>query len=139
MNDTELAELKARVDADDPEAMFVYAEFVRPTDKKEADKYLMLSAQLGNAKACEKLGDRYMEAGDADNAIHYYRIGAKGGIMDCSVKVAVINLSVNEHTALRELEELAESGVKSACSALAAYYKALGNRKQYNFWRSLVK
>ncbi len=139
MNETELSELKARVAANDPESMFAYAELIRPTDKKEADKYLLLSAQLGDPKACEKLGDIYMEAGDTDNALHYYRIGAKGGIMDCSVKVAVINLSANEHAALRELEELAESGVKSACSALAAYYKALGNRKQYNFWRSLVK
>lgn len=139
MNDTELAELKARVDANDPESMFVYAEFIRTSDKKEADKFLLLAAQLGNPKACEKLGDRYMEANDPDRALHYYRIGAKGGIADCSVKTAVINLSVNEHVALRELEELAESGVKSACSALAAYYKALGNRKQYNFWRSLAK
>lgn len=139
MNDNELESLKARVAANDPEAMFVYAETVCQSDKAEFDKYIRLAAQLGHPAACEKLGDKYMEANDYDNASHYYRIGAKAGRLDCSVKVALIHLSFDEITAIKELEELAESGVKSACSALAAYYKALGNRKQYNFWNSLAK
>lgn len=139
MNEKELAALKARVDADDPSAMFLYAEYVRPTDPVEADKYTVLAAQLGNPQAAEALGDKNMEAGNQDAAAHYYKMGAKAGILDCSVKLAVISLDVNEAAALHELEELAESGVKSACSALAAYYKAQGNRKQYNFWHSLIK
>lgn len=139
MDSQELEELKARVDADDPEAMFTYAELVRATNPAEANKYTILAAQLGNPYACEMLGDKYMDAGDADSAYHYFRVAAKAGITDCAVKVAVMNLSINENAAIRELEELAESGVKSACTALAAYYKALGNRKQYNFWHSLIK
>ena len=139
MNENELEALKARVAADDPEAMYAYAEMVSGSDKAESEKYIRLAAQLGHPAACEKLGDKYMEAGNYDNAAHYYRIGAKAGRQDCSVKVALIHLSFDEVTAIKELEELAESGIKSACSALAAYYKALGNRKQYNFWNSLAK
>lgn len=139
MTEKELEALKARVAADDPEAMFVYAEAIRRTNKAESDKYMRLAAQLAHPAACEKMGDMYMAANDNDNAAHYYRIGAKAGRPDCSVKVALIHLSIDEISAIKELEELAESGVKSACSALAAYYKALGNRKQYNFWNSLAK
>lgn len=139
MDVNELNALKARVDADDPAAMFVYAEGVRQFDAVEADKYIVLAAQLGNANAAEKLGDKFFESGDSERAADYYRTGAKGGLSDCAVKLAVINLNINEYAALRELEELAESGIKSACVALAAYHKSRGNRKEHAFWRSLAK
>lgn len=139
MNETELAELKARADADEPAAMFAYAEYLRAVDPTEADKYIVLAAQLGYPYAAEKLGDKYFEAQDFEHAAQYFKVGAKAGLADCSVKLAVMNLCENETAAVRELEELAESGVKSACSALAAYYKSQGNRKEYNFWRSLIK
>lgn len=139
MTDTELRELKKRVAADDPNAMYEYALYVRTSAPAEHDKYVRLAAQLGQLDACERLGDKYMDADDPEHALHYYRIGAKGGIQDCAVKAAILRLSIDEPSALHELEELAESGVKSACSALAEYYKALGNRKQASFWRSLAK
>ncbi len=139
MTDNELAALKARADTDDPAAMFAYAQYVRGSDKAEADKYTVLAAQLGDPNAAECLGDMYLDKKDLDRAVQYFKLGAKAGLSDCSVKLAVIGLSVNETAALRELEELAESGVMSACSALAAYYKSQGNRKEYSFWRSLVK
>lgn len=139
MTEAELRELKARAAADNPDAMYEYAMYVRVSAPAEHDKYIRLAAQLGQLDACERLGDKYMDADDPEHALHYYRIGAKGGRLDCSVKVAILRLSIDEPTAIRELEELAESGVKSACSALAEYYKALGNRKQANFWRSLAK
>lgn len=132
-------QLKERVDADDPVAMYVYAQTVRATDPAEADKYFVLSAQLGNPEASEVMGDKYHELGDMERARHYYKTGAKGGLSDCAVKLALINIDVDEYAAMRELEELAESGVRSACVALAAYYKSKGNRKEYNFWRSLAK
>ncbi|MCH5166145.1 MAG: hypothetical protein J1G01_07070 [Clostridiales bacterium] len=139
MNKIELATLKARVDNDDPEALLMYSDYLLAQDPQESDKYLVLAAQLGNPQAAEKLGDKYIDKGDYARAAEYFKIGAKAGILDCSVKLAVTNLSVNETAAVRELEDLAESGVKSACSALAAYYKAHGNRKQASFWRSLLK
>ena len=139
MDSKELAELKAKADADDPAAMFAYADFVRTSNPAEADKYLVLAAMLGNPQANARLGDKYMDKNDHDSAYHYYRVAAKAGITDCAVKVAVMNLSIDENAAIRDLEELAESGVRSACTALAAYYKALGNRKQYNFWNSFIK
>lgn len=139
MTDQEFAALKARVDADDPVAMFVYADMVRAQNPQEAYKYTVLAAQLGNPNAAERLGDKYMESGDNYNASHYYRMGAKADLLDCAVKLAVINLTSDETAALRDLEELAESGVKSACYALAAYYKARGNKKESDFWASIVK
>lgn len=139
MTEPELNALKARVAADDPNAMFEYAQYVRATDHNEYEKYLRLAAQLGQPEACERVGDKYMDIEDAEHALHFYRIGAKSGRVDCSVKVAILHLSIDEASAIRDLEELAEAGVKSACSALAEYYKALGNRKQANFWRSLAK
>lgn len=139
MTEKELLQLKERVDKDDPIAMYVYSKAVRATDPAEADKYIVLSAQLGNPDASEVLGDKFHSLGDMERARHYYKTGAKGGLMDCAVKIAIMNLDIDEYAAMRELEELAESGVKSACSALAAYYKSKGNRKEYNFWKSLAK
>ncbi|MDE7164319.1 MAG: hypothetical protein K2O04_02710 [Clostridiales bacterium] len=139
MTEKELAHLKERVDMDDPIAMYVYAQAIRATDEAEANKYIVLAAQLGNPEASEVMGDKFHALGDMERARHYYKTGAKGGLMDCAVKLAIINLDEDEHTAMRELEELAESGVKSACAALAAYYKSKGNRKEYNFWKSLAK
>lgn len=139
MTQQELLQLKQRVDADDPIAMFVYAQAIRATSPAEADKYIVLAAQLGNADASEIMGDKFHALGDLERARHYYKTGAKAGLMDCAVKLALINLDIDEHAAMRELEELAESGVKSACAALAAYYKSKGNRKEYNFWKSLAK
>lgn len=139
MTEQELKTLKMRADADDPNALFAYAEYIRSTKPDEADKYTVFAAQLGNPYAQERLGEIYFSKGDLENAAFYFKCGAKKGVLDCSVKLAVINLATNEVGALRELEELAESGVKSACSALATYYKAQGNRKEANFWRSLLK
>ncbi len=133
----ELAELKRRVDENDPAALYMYAELLRPTAPDEADKYIMLSAQLGYPPAAEKLGNIYYEAGDYENAEHCYKIGSKAGIFECSVKLAVMKLPVCEQDAIRELEELAEVGVPSACAALADYYDKTGNRKQAAYWRSL--
>lgn len=139
MDEKALAELKARVDADDPAAMYIYAENIRAANPTEADKYILLSAQLGHPAAAEKLGDKFAEIGDKAHAAQYYRTGAKGGLSDCAVKIAVLELDNDETAATRELEELAESGVVSACAALASYYKSRGNRKEYLFWRSLIK
>lgn len=139
MTEKELEHLKERVDMDDPIAMYVYAQAIRATNEAEANKYIVLAAQLGNPEASEVMGDKFHALGDMERARHYYKTGAKGGLMDCAVKLAIINLDEDEHAAMRELEELAESGVKSACAALAAYYKSKGNRKEYNFWKSLAK
>lgn len=139
MTKPELEALKARVDADDPAAMYAYAEFIRASNPAESEKYIVLSAQLGNANAQERLGDKYHALGDLANAEFYYKTAARSGVLDCAVKLAVMNLSVNEFTALHELEDLARTGVKSACSALAAYYKAKGNRIESAFWHSLIK
>lgn len=139
MNEKEFAALKARVAADDPLAMYIYAESIRSADPKEADKYIVLAAHLGNPNAAEKLGDKFAEAGDAARAVQFYRVGARAGLHDCEVKLAVMRFDADEHAALRELERLAEGGVKSACSALASYHKARGNKKEYSFWRSLIR
>lgn len=139
MNQKELATLKQRADADDPIAMFAYAQAIRATNPAEAEKYIVLSAQLGDPHASEIMGDKFHERGDMERARHYYKTGAKGGVIDCAVKLALVNMDFDEHAALHELEELAESGVKSASAALAAYYKSKGNRKEYNFWKSLAK
>ncbi|MCM1367885.1 MAG: hypothetical protein NC184_03630 [Roseburia sp.] len=132
-------ELKARVDADDPQAMYEYAQLIRAENPTEADKFIMLAAQLGYPDAAECLGDKYLDAGDIQNAKMCYKTGAKGGLSDCAVKLAVIGMSADEQAGVRELEELAEMGVKSACVALADYHKANGNRKEAAFWRSLIK
>lgn len=139
MTEQELSQLKERVAKDDPIAMYVYAQAIRATNPAEADKYIVLAAQLGNPEASELMGDKFHALGDMERARHYYKTGAKAGLMDCAVKIALINLDIDEFSAMRELEELAESGVKSACAALAAYYKSKGNRKEYNFWKSLAK
>lgn len=139
MTEKEFAELKARVENDDPVAMYIYAESIRAVNPREADKYILLSAHLGNPNAAERQGDKYSEAGDTERARQFYKVGAKAGLHDCAVKLAVMQLDTHEYIAMRELEELAESGIKSACAALAAYHKSRGNRKEYSFWRSLMK
>lgn len=126
-------------DTDDPSAMYAYAEAVRPYNLKEADKYIVLAAQLGNPYAAERLGDKFQAQGDLERAAHNYRTGAKFGLTECAVKLAIIHLDSDENAAAHELEELAEGGIMSACAALAAYYKSKGNRKEYNFWKSLIK
>lgn len=132
-------ELKRRVDADDPDAMYAYAQLIRETNRSEAEKYTILAAQLGNPNAAETMGDKYFDDGDLQNAKLCYKTGAKAGLMDCAVKLAIINMSVNEQASVRELEDLAEMGIKSACIALADYHKSNGNRKEAAFWRSLIK
>ncbi len=139
MTDNELEILKARVEADDPEALCEYARVLAPLNAAESEKFYELAAQLGQPEAAEHMGDVLLDRGDTDRAAALYRVGAKAGILDCSVKLAAINIPHDERTSLRELEDLAEIGVKSACKALAEYYKSQGNRKQYAYWRSLVK
>lgn len=139
INDAQLNELKTRIQNDDPVAMYVYAESVRNSDPNEAEKYFVLASQLGHPDASHRLGDIYASRGDTERAAHCYKYGAKHGLHDCATKLAVLKLDIDELAAMRELEELAESGVRSACAALAAYYKSRGNRKQYNFWHSLDK
>ncbi len=139
MTAEELARLKARVDADEPNALMEYSKLLRPTDPKEADKYLLLAAQLGQAEAIENVGDMYLNLGKYSDAARCFKIGAKAGRLDCSVKLAVMRLPTEEHAAVRELEELAELNIRSACIALSEYYKAQGNRKQAAYWRSLLK
>lgn len=139
MTEKELLQLKTRAEKDDPIAMFEYAQAICSADPAEANKYIVLSAQLGNPDACEVMGDRFQAQGDLERARFYYRTGAKAGRLDCSVKRALINMNFDEQSALRELEELAESGVQSACAALATYHKSNGNRTAYTFWKSLAK
>lgn len=139
MNNSDLTELINRVNADDPDALFKYAELVRETNPTEAYKYTVLAAQLGNPYAMERVGDMYFDRGDYKEAEHYYKTGANAGILDCSVKLAVINMPNDEQRSLQTLEELAEAGIKSACSALADYYLSHGNKKEYAYWRSLIK
>lgn len=131
-------ELQKRVDADDPAALFEYAELVRETDQAEAYKFTVLSAQLGHPPAMERMGDDYLDDEDIATAAQYYKSGAKAGLINCNVKLAVLNLDVNERAAVLELEELAQMGVPSACTALADYYQARGNKKQSAYWRSVL-
>ncbi|MDE7463959.1 MAG: hypothetical protein K2M48_02920 [Clostridiales bacterium] len=139
MTQAELDQLKARVEADDPDALFAHARYLAPTDAKESDKFYELAAQLGHPQAAEYIGDKFLADGDYENALLSFKTGAKAGLLDCSVKIAAMNISVDERSALRELEDLAEIGVRSACIALSEYYKAQGNRKQSSYWRSLLK
>lgn len=139
MTEHELEILKARVDADDPEALFVYARYLAPIDMAESEKFYALAAQLGQPDAAEHEGDVFLDKGDVEHALANYRTGARAGILDCSVKIAALNLAVDERAAVRELEELAEMGVMSACKVLAEYHKEQGNRKQYAYWNSLLK
>lgn len=139
MTDQELEQLKERVEADEPQALYDYARYLAPTDAKESDKYFTLAAQLGHPEAAEYLGDKFLSEGDYDNALVFFKMGAKAGILDCSVKIAAMNVAIDDQAAVHELEELAEMGVRSACIALAEYYKAQGNRKQYAYWHSLIK
>ncbi len=139
MTEDELKALKTRVDADDPDAMCAYAQYIAPFDVAESEKFFELAAQLGQPVAAEHVGDVALAKGDVEHAVACFRIGAKAGILDCSVKIAAANLATDERAAVRELEDLAEIGVKSACETLAEYHKSQGNRKQYAYWRSLVK
>lgn len=139
MDEQELAELKLRAEKDEPSAMYLYAQAIRPTDPEEADKFIVLAATLGQPNAAELFGDKLSAEGDFERARHYYKTGAKGGLLDCAVKIAITNLGIDEYAAVRELEELAEDGVQSACQALATYYKARGNDNQAAYWKSLVQ
>lgn len=139
MTPEEIEKIKRAADADDPQALFAYSRILQETDPKEAYKYVILAAQLGNPYALEAVGDRYLAEGRYDDATRCFKMGARAGILDCSVKLAVIRLEYDESSALRELEDLAEIGIRSACAALAEYYKESGNRKQYAYWRSLIK
>lgn len=139
MDRSELQKLKALADTDDPAALYNYAENVRPLNAAEADKYILLAAYRGDPRAAEKFADKCRADGDYENADQFYRAGARGGIVDCSVKLAVMNLEFNESASVHSLETLAESGVRSAVVALAAYYKEKGNRRAYRFWNSVLK
>lgn len=132
-------ELMRRVEADDPEALWEYSRILEKEDTAESFKYTVLAAQLGYPLAIQRVGDAYFDEDNFEEAEHYYRAGAKAGILDCSVKLAVINIAYNEQKSILELEELAEMGITSACVALADYYRAHGNRKQYAYWHSLAK
>lgn len=140
MDEQELKRLKELVAADNPAAMFAYAEYMRASDPAEYERYILLAAHLGHPQAAELYADRCLERGDMENATHFYRTGAKAGMADCAVKLAVLRMTGEDDDAsVHELEELAESGIKSACAALAAYYKSKGNRREANYWRSLIK
>lgn len=139
MTPADLEQLKIRVDADDPQALYDYANLLAPTNAQEADKYYELAAQLGQPQAAEYIGDKLLENGDYEHAMACFKIGAKAGLLDCSVKIAAMNIASDERASLHELEELAEIGIRSACVALAEYHKAQGNRKQYMYWHSLIK
>ncbi len=139
MTEQELENLRARAELDDPKAMFDYARAIMHTDPAKAEKYIELAAQLGNGAALEYMGDKHLAEGKYDVAALEFKAGAKAGILDCSVKLAIMSMEANETAAVRELEDLAELGVRSACIALAEYHKAAGNRKQYAYWHSLLK
>ncbi|MCH5162072.1 MAG: hypothetical protein J1G38_01105 [Clostridiales bacterium] len=139
MTAEELSLLKTRVESDEPDALYAYACHLESVGDDEAYKFFELAAQLGHAKAAEHLGNKLFDVGDLDRAATCYRIGAKAGLIECAVKLAALNLSGGEQAAIRELEDLAESGVELACAALAEYYKSQGNRKQYEYWNSLIK
>ncbi len=141
MDELRLAELKLRVEADDPAALFEYSNIIAETDPTGAEKFLLLSAQLGHPPALERAGDLHMASGNTAEAERCYRTCAKAGMLDCAVKLLAIKLKepAEETVAVRELEELAVSGVTSAALALADYYSDNGNRKQAAYWRSTAK
>lgn len=139
MDELYSAELKLRVEADDPAALFEYAVILSETDKAESDKYMKLSAQLGHLPALEKAGEIYLAEGDTANAAHCFKTCAKAGMYDCAVKLAVIKIENDETAAVRELEELAVSGIESACAALAEYYAKNHNKREAAYWRSVLK
>ncbi len=132
-------ELMRRVEADDPAALWEYAVLLEEKDPAESFKYTILAAQLGVPQALQRAGDAYFDDDRYEEAAHYYRAGAKAGLIECSVKLAVINLSRNEQKSVNELEELAEMGITSACEALADYYREHGNKRLYAYWHSLAK
>lgn len=128
------------MEADDPQALFEYAELVRTTDPDACYKYTILSAQLGYPPAVQRVGDMYYNAGDMRTAKRFYKNGAKAGLLDCSVKLAVMEIGgLSESAAIHDLEELAEIGVASACAALSSYYKAKGKKREAVYWSSLAK
>ncbi|MCH5350625.1 MAG: hypothetical protein J1F39_01475 [Clostridiales bacterium] len=131
-------ELLRRVEANEPAALWEYSRILEETDIDEAYKYAVLAAQLFHPQAIMLLGDRCAKDNDSEEAERYYRMGVKAGLVDCSVKLAKLHLLSNEPQGLIELEELTEMGVKSAAAALAEYYKARGNEKQYEYWSSRV-
>lgn len=138
MKEPKNAELMRRVDANEPAALYEYAESIRDSNPIEARKYTLFAAQLGLPLAMESMGDYCLAEGDADGASHYYRSGAKAGLMSCTVKRAMLNIKLNnnERLALLELEELAMMGVQSACMALSDYYLTQGNERESEYWRN---
>ena len=139
MTNEELENLRLRAERDEPQGMYEYAQAIMPTNPTSADMYMELAAQLGNPPALEYMGDKHLAEGRYESAAREFKAGAKAGLLDCSVKLAVMAMARNEAGAIKELEELAEAGVRSACVALAEYHKESGNKKQYAYWRSLLK
>lgn len=139
MTNDELENLRLSAERDEPQGMYDYARAIMPTNPAAAEMYMELAAQLGNAAALEYMGDKHLAEGKYEDAAREFKAGAKAGQLDCSVKLAVMYMAENETAAVKELEDLAEMGVRSACIALAEYYKDAGNRKQYAYWRSLLK
>ena len=68
MDELRLAELKLRVEADDPAALFEYSNIIAETDPTGAEKFLLLSAQLGHPPALERAGDLHMASGNIAEA-----------------------------------------------------------------------
>ena len=132
-------DLLRRVEKNDPAALWEYSRILEDKDSDEALKYLTLAAQLNYPPAIKSMADKLYDDNKVDEATHYYKMGAKAGLLDCSVKLAVINLDSDEGRSLLELEELAEMGVESAAKALADYYASQGNKVQHDYWSSLVK
>lgn len=132
-------ELLRRVEADEPDALWEYSRLMEHDNPGEAHKYAVLAAQLGVPQAIKRLGDEYYRANNLAEAEHYYRLGVKAGLIDCSVRLAEMRLPSDEQNAVTELEELAEMGVNSACAALADYYSKLGDKVQYAYWNSRVQ
>lgn len=134
-------ELKLRVEADDPAALFEYSNLIAESDPEGSRKYLLLSAQLGYPQAVECVGDMHVREGNLEEAEHCYKACAKLGNLECAVKLLSIRLGnvAEETNALRELEELAVSGVPSAAVALSEYYAKLNNKKQAAYWRSVAE
>lgn len=141
MDELHSAELKLRVEADEPAALFEYSNLIAETDPENAEKFLKLSAQLGYPQAIEAVGDLHLKLGDKEEAARCYKSCAKVGMLECAVKLLAIRLEnpAQETEAVRELEELAVSGVSEAALALSEYYSNQDNRKQAAYWRSVAK